>query len=134
MSKPRVILVGVDGATQKILQPLIEQGKLPTFKRIQEEGVAGPLQSVTPPITPAAWSSFYTGKNPGKHGVFEFLYRKPNSYLKAPVNFTSIRAKKFWNYTDEAGLRTCLFNLPLLYPTQPVNGIAISGLLTQDRV
>ncbi|MFO0945860.1 MAG: alkaline phosphatase family protein [Planctomycetota bacterium] len=134
MSKPRVIIVGIDGATHAILQPLIEQGKLPTLAKIQKQGVAGPLWSVTPPITPAAWSSFYTGKGPGKHGVFEFLYRRPNSYLKAPVNSTSIRGKKFWDYANEAGLRTCLFNLPLLYPTQPVNGVAISGLLTPDQV
>lgn len=132
--KPRVIVIGMDGATHTILQPLIEQGKLPTLAKIQKEGVAGPLWSVTPPITPAAWSSFYTGKGPGKHGVFEFLYRRPGSYLKTPVNASSIRGKRFWNYADEAGLRTCLFNLPLLYPTQPINGIAISGLLTPDGV
>ena len=130
----RVIIIGMDGATQAILQPLIEQGKLPTLARIQREGLAGKLLSVTPPITPAAWSSFYTGKQPGKHGVYEFLYRQPDSYLKAPVNFTSIRAKKFWDYADERSLRTCLFNLPLLYPTPEVNGIAISGLLTPESV
>lgn len=134
MPKPRVIIVGMDGCTRTILGPMIQQGKLPTLARIEKEGVAGPLESVTPPITPAAWSSFYTGKQPGKHGVFEFLYRKPGSYLKAPVNSTSIRGKKFWNYADEAGLRTCLFNLPLLYPTQPINGVAISGLLTPEGV
>lgn len=134
MPKPRVIVVGMDGATHTILQPLIEQGKLPTLAKIQAQGIAGPLWSVTPPITPAAWSSFYTGKQPGKHGVFEFLYRRPNSYLKAPVNFTSIRGRKFWDYAGDHGLRTCLFNLPLLYPTQPINGVAISGLLTPDHV
>lgn len=134
MGRGRVIIVGMDGATQQILQPLIAKGKLPTLAKIQREGVAGPLWSVTPPITPAAWSSFYTGKEPGKHGVYEFLYRRRDSYLKAPVNFSSIRGRKFWNYADEAGLRTCLFNLPLLYPTQPIHGVAISGLLTPDHV
>lgn len=134
MGKPRVIVVGMDGCTHSILQPLVKKGKLPTLARIQEQGVAGPLESVTPPITPAAWSSFYTGKFPGKHGVYEFLYRRPGSYQKAPVNFTSIRGKKFWEYAGDAGLRTCLFNLPLLYPTPDVNGVAVSGLLTPDNV
>lgn len=133
MSKPRVWVVGMDGATHTILQPMIQAGKLPTLAKMQREGVAGPLMSVTPPITPAAWSSFYTGKSPGKHGVYEFLYRRPESYLKSPVNFSNIRGKKFWNYTDDAGLRTCLYNPPLLYPTQPINGIAVSGLLTPDK-
>lgn len=132
MSKHRVVVVGMDGCTQQILQPLIEQGKLPTLAKLQREGVAGKLWSVVPPITPAAWSSFYTGKLPGKHGVYEFLYRKPDGYEKAPVNSHSIRAKKWWEYANEAGLRTCLFNLPLLYPTKPVNGIAVSGMLTPD--
>lgn len=133
MPKPRVIMIGLDGATHAVLRPLMEEGKLPTLSRIQKEGVAGPLWSVTPPITPAAWSSFYTGKNPGKHGVYEFLYRRPDSYLKSPVNSTSIRGRRWWDYADDAGLRTCLFNLPLLYPVKPVNGVAISGLLTPDH-
>ncbi|QDU59666.1 Type I phosphodiesterase / nucleotide pyrophosphatase [Planctomycetes bacterium Pan216] len=134
MSKPRVIVVGMDGATFTILKPLIDQGKLPTLAKIMNEGVAGPLASVTPPITPAAWSSFYTGKQPGKHGVFEFLYRRPDSYSKVPVNFTSIRGKKFWDYAGASGKRVCLYNLPLLYPTPDVNGVAVSGLLTPDGV
>ena len=70
MSKHRVVIVGMDGCTQQILQPLIKEGKLPTLAKLQREGVAGKLWSVVPPITPAAWSSFYTGKLPGKHGVF----------------------------------------------------------------
>lgn len=129
-----MIVIGMDGATHTVLRPMMDEGKLPTLERIEREGVAGPLESVTPPITPAAWSSFYTGKAPGKHGVYEFLYRRPGSYLKAPVNSSSIRGKRFWDYTDAAGLRTCLFNPPLLYPTRPVNGVAISGLLTPDHV
>jgi predicted AlkP superfamily phosphohydrolase/phosphomutase len=130
MGSPRVVIVGMDGCTNDILQPLIREGKLPALAQLQREGVAGPLASVTPPITPAAWSSFYTGKLPGKHGVFEFLYRRQGTYEKAPVNFASIRAKKWWDYANAAGKRTCLFNLPLLYPTPPVDGVAVGGLLT----
>lgn len=134
MSQPRVIIVGMDGATQTILQPLIKAGKLPTLAKLQEQGVAGPLWSVTPPITPAAWSTFYTGKNPGKHGVYEFLYRRPGTYLKSPVNSSSIRGRKFWEHANDQGRRTCLFNLPLQYPVRAINGILISGLMTPDGV
>ena len=70
------LILGLDGATWDVIKPLAEEGKLPTLKKLMEEGVWGNLESTIPPVTGPAWVSFATGRNPGKTGVFDFLNRK----------------------------------------------------------
>ena len=78
MSK-KVLFIGLDGATFDVLDPLISQGLMPKLKHFIDQGVRGPLETTIPPITPTAWVSWMTGKNPGKHGVFEFLLRRADT-------------------------------------------------------
>ena len=52
---------------------MLDEGKLPNFAKLRDQGSFKPLGSTLPPISPVAWSSFQTGTNPGKHNVFDFL-------------------------------------------------------------
>ena len=72
--KPKVLVVGWDGADWDRIEPIIED--MPNLKALMENGMYGNLTSIFPTISPAAWSSIYTGKNPGEHGIFNFLDRK----------------------------------------------------------
>ena len=78
MSK-KVLFIGLDGSTFDLLDPLMEKGLMPRLRAFINEGVRGWLETTIPPITPTAWVSWMTGKNPGKHGVFEFLLRRKGS-------------------------------------------------------
>ena len=83
-----MVIVGLDGATWDLLRPRMADGRLPNLRRLADEGVTGNLTSIFPPETPAAWPSFMTGKNPGKHGVFDFLvYDQANRKDKNPSAF-----------------------------------------------
>ncbi|UCD87407.1 MAG: alkaline phosphatase family protein, partial [Desulfobacterales bacterium] len=79
-------IIGLDGATFRIIRPLVKEGKLPRLRKMMEEGAWGDLESTIHPLSPQAWASFMTGKNPGKHGIFEFVQHKPNSYDLHYVN------------------------------------------------
>jgi len=125
----KVTIVGLDGGTFEVLQPLIDEGRLPNFKKLQEEGIWGDLTSVVPPATPQAWSSFATGCNPGKHGVFGFFDNVTNSFVSA----RSIKAKTLWEILSAKGRKVAVMNVPLTYPTTPVNGVMVSGLMTPDE-
>ncbi len=56
----RTVVFGVDGLTFRVLQPLIERGDLPNFKKLSQEGCESTLQSKYPPLTPPAWTSLST--------------------------------------------------------------------------
>jgi len=73
MTKHKVFVIGLEGATFDVIKPLAHAGRLPTFERLMAEGVCGELKSTVPPNSAPAWVSFITGKNPGKHGVYHFF-------------------------------------------------------------
>src|SRR5467141_3249997 len=100
---PRVCIIGWDGATFDLIRPWIAEGKLPTLARLMADGASGPLRSTMPPMTFPAWSSFLTGKNPGKHGIFDFTRLRPGSYELEFVNGSQRRAASFWRLLSEAG-------------------------------
>jgi predicted AlkP superfamily phosphohydrolase/phosphomutase len=123
----RVFMVGWDGATFDLIKPWVEQGKLPHIAKLMESGVHGLLRSTLPPWTFPAWTSFMTGKNPGKHGIFDFFRSKANSYDLEFVNGGHRRADTFWKILSRAGRRVVSISLPCTFPPERVNGIMISG-------
>ncbi|NWG03348.1 MAG: alkaline phosphatase family protein [Syntrophaceae bacterium] len=116
MSTARVFVIGLDGATFDLLDPWIKEGRLPNLKRMVEGSTYGRLGSTIPPVTPPAWTSFMTGVNPGKHGVFDFITFKPNSYKKVLVNSSHIRSKRFWDLAGAKGKKSIILYVPMTYP------------------
>src|SRR5204863_625770 len=81
-----VFVIGLDGATFDLIHPFIAQGYLPNLQSLISKGSSSELSSTIPPVTASAWTSFMTGKNPGKHGLFDFMQRRKDSYDLAPVS------------------------------------------------
>jgi predicted AlkP superfamily phosphohydrolase/phosphomutase len=79
--KPKVVILGFDGADAKLVSQWMDEGKLPNLARLRDDGSFSPLQPTNPPQTPVSWSSFATGSNPGKTRIFDFLMRNPADYL-----------------------------------------------------
>ncbi|MFX0196916.1 MAG: alkaline phosphatase family protein [Candidatus Hodarchaeota archaeon] len=125
----KLIIIGIDGATFKIIKPLVNKNELPTFKKLMNGGSWGELESTIPAVTCPAWPSFVTGKNPLNHGVYDwFSYNK--DYSTFFFNSTSIRGKRYWDYLNEVGLLCGVINMPVSYPPQKIAGFMISGFLS----
>ncbi len=124
----RVLVIGIDGGTLDLIRPWAEAGLLPNLARLMAEGVCAPLESTLPPVTSPAWPTFATGKNPGKHSVFDFI--RPTGGTFNLVNATSIKARTLWQILSAAGRRVGVINVPVTYPPSPVNGFLISGMLS----
>lgn len=126
----KVLVIGLDGGTLDLINPWVAGGHLPTLGRLIDGGVSGPLQSSFPPLTGPAWSSFMTGKSPGRHGVMEFFYRQPGTYKQALNNRLTIDGRSLWGILSDRGVKVGIMGVPLTYPPEPVNGFMITGLLT----
>jgi predicted AlkP superfamily phosphohydrolase/phosphomutase len=124
----RVLVIGIDGATFDLIRPWTEKGDLPNLARLMSEGAHGPLTSTLPPVTSPAWPTFATGKNPGKHGVFDFI--RPLGGQFELVNASSLRAPTLWEILSRAGRKVGIMNVPVTYPPKPVNGFVIGGMLS----
>lgn len=126
MTAKKVVVIGLDGATFDLIEPWVEQGKLSTFKKLMEGGTWGRLKTTVPPLTPCAWSSFMTGKNPGKHGQFSFY--KLNENYGLDISWGEYRTEDtIWEILSREGKRCCVIGVPLTYPTYEINGYMVSG-------
>lgn len=129
-SRNRVLVIGLDGAPFPLLAKWAEAGHMPTLRRLLAEGVGGPMRSTMPPTSGPAWTSFSTGMNPGRTGVYDFLYRRPGSYVFPPVNASMRSGRTLWRLLSDADLKVGVVNIPISYPVEPVNGTFISGWMT----
>ena len=102
---------------------------MPVLGDLLKASAHGTLESTIPPVTAPAWSSFQTGTNPGKHGVFDFSEYRPGSYGTSFANRTSIRRKTIWQLASESGNVVVTVNVPMTYPPQAINGAVVSGML-----
>jgi len=77
----KVVVIGFDGADYQIVEEMLATGDLPNLQKLREMGGFSPLLPTNPPQTPVSWSTFATGINPGRTGIFDFIKRQPGSYL-----------------------------------------------------
>jgi predicted AlkP superfamily phosphohydrolase/phosphomutase len=126
----RVLVIGLDSAPWGLISRWGREGKLPTIGGLIAEGAAGILRSTFPPLSPAAWSSFATGMQPGKHGVYDHMYRQAGTYEYTPTNARVRGGKTLWRIVSEQGGTVGVINVPETYPPEPVNGFLIAGMDT----
>jgi predicted AlkP superfamily phosphohydrolase/phosphomutase len=126
----RLLIIGLDGATFYVLDPLMDRGYMPNLSRFISQGVAGVLRSTQPPITPAAWTTFMTGKGPGHHGILDFEKYDATAHRLTFNSTYQIEEKTIWELLSEKGLRVGSINVPMTFPPRPVNGFMISGFET----
>jgi predicted AlkP superfamily phosphohydrolase/phosphomutase len=113
--RSRVLVLGLDGATYDLLRPWFEQGELPNLRHLVERGATGELATVIPPYTPVAWPSIMSGKNPGKHGVFDFMYRdrdRPGFEISF-YNRSHVDARFIWQIVGDQGSKVGVINVPM---------------------
>ncbi|HLC57243.1 MAG TPA: alkaline phosphatase family protein [Candidatus Nanoarchaeia archaeon] len=125
----RVVLLGLDGATFDVVNPLVEKGVLPNFKKLLEHGAYGVLDSCIPPNTDPAWPAFFTGLNPGKLGFLFYMQDIGDNYYRERLFRGPIKQDLF-TYASDNGKKVVAFNIPVSFPPKEVNGVYVTGLLT----
>jgi predicted AlkP superfamily phosphohydrolase/phosphomutase len=125
----RTLLLGMDGATFTVLNPLFDSGDMPFLRDFLAKGAHAELSSTVHPITPAAWTSMITGRTPGHHGVFDFIHcRQTRDGIFYTLNMSyDIRCPTLWSILSRRGMRIAMLNFPVSYPPEPVNGVCVSG-------
>jgi len=126
---PRLVVLGIDGVPHSLLKKLIQQGDAPNFAKLADAAGLRQMDSVHPTVSSAAWTSYVTGVQPGKHGIYGFIDRKPGEYrIRIPLS-TSVATRNIWELLSAAGKRVFGMNVPVTFPPRAVNGILIGGFL-----
>jgi len=152
----RLIVVGFDGQDPRITEKLMQEGKLPNFKRLADKGCYRPLRTTYPSISPVAWSSFSTGTNPARHNIFDFLDRDRRTYLpvlssthigglekflkigryRVPLRKPEVRllrkSKPFWSILGEYNIWSSIIRVPITFPPDKFYGAQLSAMCVPD--
>lgn len=125
--RERLLVLGLDGASFDVIDPLIEAGRLPNLARWRHNGQAAPLRSTIPPMSFPAWSSFLTGLEPGEHGVFDFTQKRAGRYQLQFVNATHRVGESLLARATRDGRRVLCLGVPATFPPESVDGLVVAG-------
>ena len=128
--KRKVAVFGLDGVTFDLLQPWLDEGRLPNLAKLLAEGAHGRLRSTIPPVSASAWASFATGTNPGQHGLVDFTYPAADGYDIQVSNGRTRAVPALWELVGAVGGETGVVSMPMTYPPQPLNGFMLCSFLT----
>jgi hypothetical protein len=120
-SQCKLLLLGIDGATWRVLDPLLQAGKLPHLERLIAQGTSGVLRSLEYSASPVVWTTIATGKMPAKHNIKDFR-----------VSRRDLRAKQIWEILAEQGYKVGVFQYLVTWPPQAVDGFIVPGWLAPD--
>jgi predicted AlkP superfamily phosphohydrolase/phosphomutase len=124
----QTLLLGLDGGTFTILEPLMRDGTMPFLKEFAASGVSAELRSVIPALTPPAWTSLTTGRSPGHHGIFDFFCKEsPESHHIRVATARDVHAETIWSMAERNHLRTIALNFPLMFPPPRLHGYVVPG-------
>ncbi len=152
----KVIVLGLDGLDPALATKYMNEGKLPNFSKLKEEGSFSPLRTTYPAMSPVAWSSFITGVDPSRHNIFDFLKRDVRTYLpdissvhignakrtiklgkyNVPIGKPEItllrKSQPFWKILGDNHLFSSALRVPITFPPEKFNGVSISGMCVPD--
>ena len=124
----KVLLIGWDAADWKVINPLLDQGLMPTLDDFINHGVMGNLATLRPILSPMLWNSIATGKRPNKHGIHGFMEPDTQNGGIRPVSSTSRKVKAIWNILTQRGFKTHVLGWFAGHPAEPISGISVSDL------
>jgi predicted AlkP superfamily phosphohydrolase/phosphomutase/tetratricopeptide (TPR) repeat protein len=127
MSGPRVLLIGWDAADWKVIQPLLDAGRMPNLARLIAGGVRGNIATIYPVLSPMLWTSIATGKRAYKHGIHGFAEPLPDGSGVRPITLLSRKTKAVWNILNQTGRRSIVVGWWPSHPAEPLNGVMVSN-------
>jgi len=150
----RVIALGFDGLDPGLAERWMAAGHLPNLERLARAGTFTRLATTLPALTPAAWSSFSTGVDPSRHGIFDFIGRDARTYAPRlssveiapprpaagrwprrrgrPVIRSHRHSELFWHYLSRAGVFSSILRMPITFPPELFGGVLLSGMCVPD--
>ncbi len=129
----QVLIIGLDGATFRVLGPLVRRGYLPHLEHLLARGAHGVLLSTEPYVTGPAWTSLVTGKRPDTHGILDWSLPVPGTYRRRLIHAHDRNDLALWEILHREGARAGTLNLPVTYPPSTRTSFCVTGLLTPAR-
>lgn len=131
-SYPKVAVLGIDGVPCSLLKRFIDEGIMPNFAGLAEKGTLAGMTASIPEVSSTSWTTFMTGVNPGKHGIYGFMELQKGAYRWRFPNSADIRSDTLWDIAGRNNRKSIVLNVPSTYPARELNGILTAGFVALD--
>jgi predicted AlkP superfamily phosphohydrolase/phosphomutase len=152
----RTIVLGLDGLEPEICEAMMARGELPHLARLKATGTYRRLETSMPALSPVAWSTFATGSDPSRHGIYDFIARDPRTYapklsssevygrsrfvrlgpISLPLSRARVRAlrrsRTFWSVLSDHGVFNSVLRVPITFPVEKIDGVMVAGMCVPD--
>lgn len=123
----RQFLVGIDAMEWSLVERWSSEGKLPTFRRLIEQGVRSELSTTAAQLPDTVWACIYTGTNPAKFEKFFYVQYDAKTMGLRNVPDDAIRRKPFWDYVSAGGQRVGIADAPKFPLSKSINGFQFTN-------
>lgn len=131
MQKTKAFIFGLDGGTWDLLEPLIAEGRLPTFAQLRKDSASARTSTTWPAHTGPGWATFVNACMPGQHGVFQFFHTQDPAYRGRIVGTKEFGRTSCWEWAAARNLLLGLVNIPMSHPAAKLPGYQITWPLKQ---
>ncbi len=152
----KTIVLGLDGLEPTICEDMMARGLLPHLTRLRDTGTYRRLETSMPALSPVAWSTFATGTDPSRHGIYDFIARDPRNYapklsssevyrqrhlvrigpLSIPRRRAGVRglrkSRTFWSVLTDHGVFSSVLRVPITFPVEKIDGVMVAGMCVPD--
>ncbi len=152
----KTIVLGLDGLEPEICEAMMERGELPHLAALRANGTYRRLETSMPALSPVAWSTFATGTDPSRHGIYDFIARDPRSYapklsssevyghsrflrlgpISIPLSRAGVRglrrSRTFWSVLSDHGVFSSVLRVPITFPVERIDGVMVAGMCVPD--
>jgi len=129
----RALLIGIDGASMRVIEPMMKAGRLPHLAELARTGASGKLRSSKPIFSPRIWNTIATGVVPEKHGIEDFARTSENGTRRLYLG-SDRKVHALWNIASAAGLSVGVVNWWNTYPLEPIRGVMVSDHVLASEI
>lgn len=128
---PKALILGIDGGSLEVIEPLVEQGLLPNLGGLLGQSLRGTTTTTWPAHTAPGWSTFVTGRQPGGHGVYQFFGTQEPDYGARLTGTGDFGCSTIWEWFAQQGWSAGLVNVPMSHPPRELPGYQVTWPLEQ---
>ena len=128
----KVVVLGIDGVPCSLLKRFIEEGLMPNLAELVGKGTLSGMTASIPEVSSTSWSTFMTGVNPGKHGIYGFMELQKGSYNWRFPDSRDVSSSTLWDIAGKNNKKSIVLNVPSTYPAKEINGILTAGFVALD--
>ncbi len=123
---PRQLIIGLDAMEWELVRKWAAAGKLPTFRRLMEEGAQATLTTAADRFPDAAWSCACSGLNPAHSARYFYVQHDPQTGGMRYMPDDTFGVSYFWDHLSDAGRRVGVLDVPHVGVNQRLNGFQLS--------